>query len=142
MSPIDDGDVKKPMDYVSVIMLAGHWFPIHTKESLQFISKKPEKDLEVAQLAAKKFALDHQLTFDKEPCKLDKPIITVFKSNAIWYPARICDKAVYPLLRWGNMYLGGTQEKAIQLAKAIATAEQTICVPFLGNTLKKDSFLP
>lgn len=81
---------SRPYSIACVIQLANHYVAINKGwDVIEFISKYPETDLGVAQTAATLFAKAHDILCSTKPQGLDRPIITVLKSEGKWVPAEL-----------------------------------------------------
>ena len=81
--------VQNPTEFAGVIMLVNSWAACHVTATEKTIISNLEQDLKVAQLIAKTFAEEKNISYDSIPKSLDRPIITVYKAGSTWYPAEI-----------------------------------------------------
>jgi hypothetical protein len=126
----------KPPAYTGVVKLANCWIAYHTKGiAKNFINCFLESDLKVAQLTAQTFANINNIPYISKLATLDRPIITVYKDNSIWYPIEVYAEEVIPLKSWESLTLGSTQKNAINIARVIAQTWQCPFIPSLGMSL-------
>lgn len=126
-------------EYTCVLRLVNHFLAVHVKgQNKTFISKHPERDFKVAQLAALTFANSHNIPVDlvlKDP---HPALLTVLKHGNNWYPAEIHADKLLLLERLGKVELGATQSEAIKLAKVIALSRNADCIPSIGISMAKN----
>ena len=91
----------------------------------------------MAQAKAKQFAEQQNIPIVQQLFDLDRPIITVIKKNQDWFPAELHRDRIRLINGIGGIYLGASQEEAINLAKAIALARGEPCIPSIGISLDK-----
>ena len=88
---------SNPPAYACITVLAGHFAAVHVDgRTKRFISEHPTKDYGAAWAAAKAFADLKKIPFQKELKLMDKPLITVFKTNKGWLPGRISTTDIAP----------------------------------------------
>lgn len=123
-------------EFVGVVCYAKHYIAVHVQETQKrFVSKHPEIDIRIAQTTAIQFAASHDIPYSMTLLEADRPIISVVKEGDQWFPATINATSIKMLTAFGPLPLGGTQEQAINMAKAIAISQQTDFLPQIGITM-------
>jgi hypothetical protein len=127
-----------PNQFTGVVRMVNHWLAMHVQGSIKAcISNHPEKDIEVARLAAKTFANLHHILYEEHPLEFDRPVLTIMKdrSSGNWYPTELHPDKVSILTHCKFLDIGGTQNEAIQLTKAIALGTHRDFIPSIGISL-------
>ncbi len=97
-----------------------------------------EGDIKTASVIAQTFAKMHHIRFHDELLDLINPILTIFKHESNWYPAEIhCDRITL-LQHLDPAPLGGNQQQAINMAKAIALSRRADFLPSIGISLENN----
>lgn len=126
-------------EFAGVVRLVDHYLAIHVEgREKACISKHPEVDIKVAALSAKTFATAKGIRYEEDLFELDRPIITILKDvDSKWYPLELHPDKMILVTKFGPLVLGGTKEEATHMAKLIALAKKTDCVPSIGESLEK-----
>lgn len=131
---------SKIPEYVGVMKLANGYLAMHIQgKQKKFISAKFETDIKIAQEAALTFAQVHLISYQEKLLELEKPLITVIKHKDYWFPAQLYPGEIRLLERisfcFFSLHLAGSQQRAIQIAKAIAWSKRGECNPSIGISL-------
>lgn len=100
------------------------------------ISERPELDIRIAQAAAESFAKDRNLLY--KGILKDPPlgVITVIQCGSTWFPLTVSHNAMVLLTKWeGLIDLGGDKEKAVRVARGIASTHETMYIEEMGSCL-------
>lgn len=128
----------QPTEFACVIRLANCYAATHVNgRKKAFISKHPEVDIKVAQVAAKAFAETHKIAYENQLQDLSQPIITVIKHEERWFPAELHSDKLTLLKNLGPLDLGGNQHEAINMANVIAMSRGADSIPSIGISLAK-----
>ena len=137
MSYSSGTNITSSNQFTGVLRLVDHWLAVHVQGSCKAcISKHPEEDIKVAQVAAKTFADSHHIPYEENILEMDRPLMTVLKIDADWYPAEFHPDKISLLTHYGNVKLGGTQSEAINMAQAIASRKKRDCIPSIGISME------
>lgn len=123
-------------EYVGVVRIVNSYAAIHVKGTQkQLISERAETDLKTAQSTAQSFAAVKNVALYKGLLDLQKPIISVYKHNAAWYPAEFHSDKITLLKFLGPLPLGGSQQDAIYYGKNIALDRGVDFMPSIGLSI-------
>lgn len=122
--------------YTAVVQIVNSFAAVHVEGSeKRFISTHAESDIAVAQAAARVFAQSHHIPFHHQVLNLTKPIITVYKYNSNWYPAEFHSNKIRLITGIATVDFSGTQQQAINLARAVALSKSAPFIPSMGISL-------
>lgn len=127
---------SNPPSYTCITVLAGYFAAIHVDgNTKKFISKHPTDDYSVAFAAAKAFADLARIPFQKGLKLMDKPLITVLKTDRGWLPGMITADKVSSLLPNPSASFSGSKEDAMAAAQGIAQRMNADFVPLIGASM-------
>lgn len=127
---------SNPSSYTCITVLAGHFAAIHVDgRTKEFISKHPTDDYSVAFAAAKAFADLRKIPFQKGLKLMDRPLITVFKTDRGWLPGMITADKVTPFSPNPSLPFSGLKEDAMEAARMIAEGIGADFVPSIGASM-------
>lgn len=121
-------------EYVCVVRLANHYVAVYRREkSIECISKNPEIDIRVAEVAAKKYAETNNIFWSNTLFQLDQPIVTVLKLDGKLIPAELHPDKIITLIN--NNHTDGAKAAFIT-----AFVRNLLYVPQYGMWLSEQSW--
>lgn len=122
--------------YSTVLMVGNHYCAIHVTgpTNFQFITNLDSKFKE-AQAAAAAFSKLKNIQVVEGFKRLDKPIVSIYKTQGNWYPCEIDSIGLKVLLLRNQPNYDGTKETAKMKAQEYAKDIDSDFLPRLGESI-------
>lgn len=123
-------------EYAGVLKLVDCYIATHfTDDRISFISRYPETEKKIPQVAAKQFALDSNIPYIDTEIHLERPLLTMIKHGFHWYPAELHPTCIKVVTHINDKCICFDRTGAEKVAQVIAQKKRSICIPYIGIAL-------
>lgn len=120
--------------YACVMDILASYVAVHVirKPVYEIKSISNHVDIKVVQSAAEHFAKEKEIEFKPYLLTFEKPIMTIYKKEGVWFPAKIYTDRVFFVYNFEGYPLNGDKDRAIQTAEKLAALENLYFTSGIG----------
>lgn len=119
-------------DIVTVVRFGGHWCAMkHENNNAELLNIAVDKISAIG--TAQRFSHEHHIPFVEDAVEFNKPVVTIWKANGCWIPAKIFEENII-----GAGQTCKKKSEAIEMAEKVAVRDGLQFIPAIGESCFKD----